>query len=133
MPSDRHGRTPRADGDRGRRPPQGFRAADTRRFEHLARDALAKLPSGVADAVAGAELTVAAVPPSTATGPGSPELARFSTARPGHRARLELFRGPIELRASDQADLLDIIAAATIDAVSDALGHPPGLRPDEGP
>ncbi len=127
MRDDRRGRAARADGDRARRPPEGFRARSRERFAQLSVEALLDLPAAVAHAAGDAELLIADVPPPPLPSEGEPRLADFSPARPGVPARLTLYRRAIELRAVDRADLTALIVEAAIDAVADALGHPPDL------
>ncbi len=99
------------------------------RFAQLATDALDDLPQPIAEAAATADLAIADVPsplaePAAAPSPAS--LATFATAKPGQRPQLTLFRRPIELRAADRLDLVDVIRSAAVDAIADALGNPPG-------
>ncbi len=127
MRDDRRGRAARADGDRARRPPEGFRARSHERFAQLTDEALLELPAAVARAAGDAEILIADVPPPPLASEVEPKLAAFSPARPGVPAQLTLYRRAIELRAIDRADLTALIVEATIDAVADALGHPPDL------
>lgn len=122
MVRDRRGRVPRADGDPARRPGDGFRTLDRRRFAQLARDAVALLPAPIRTPLAGATLLVRDLPPPPAGLPWEEvPLAAFQAAPPG---RLVLYRRPLELRAESRADLVDAIRDAAGAAVALELGLP---------
>lgn len=118
---DRHGRARRTDGDRRRRPPDGFRARDERRFARLAEDALSSLPTDLLREVADAELQVAHVPPAEAEHAPEPPLARLDLGPP---RRLVVYRRAVELRSSSRADLVEVLREAAARAIVDALGLP---------
>lgn len=122
MPTDRHGRVRRADGDRRRRPVDGFRVRATRRFEDLVEEAVSGLPARMLREIAEAHLRLEAVPPDDAVDAGGEAvLGRLELTRP---RRLVLYRRAIELRAGSRAELTDVIRDATAQAVGMALGWP---------
>jgi len=111
MREDRHGRALRADNERSRRPSDGFRVRDPRRFAGLVEDAVGALPEVLREAVDDAELVVEEVP----EGPGAdgePALATFRPARRGERARITVYRRPLELRALSRGELGELIRLA---------------------
>lgn len=122
MREDRHGRARRTDGDRRRRPVDGFRARGTRRFEDLVEDALSGLPVRHLKEIAEARLALEAVPPTDAVTPdGDAVLGRLELRRP---RTLVLYRRAIELRAGSRAELTDVIRDAAGQAIGMALGWP---------
>jgi len=123
MREDRHGRLRRTDGDRRRRPVDGFRARDRARFEDVAEDALGGLPARVLREIAGARLGLEDVPPQPepADAGEEPELGRLELGTP---RRLVLYRRPIELRAGSRMELADAVRDAAAEAVGRALGWP---------
>lgn len=123
MASDRHGRAARTDGDRRRRPVDGFRMHDVRRFTAVVEDALATLPQALRDAAGEALVAVEDVPPagSDAVIP----LARFEPAQSRRQlpGKLILYRRPLELRALSRDDLAELIRAAAGREIARALGR----------
>lgn len=133
--ADRHGRAQRADGDRRRRPVDGFRARDEDRFRRLVEDAVADLPPRYLEQFRDARLVIADVPavedvPTTSAREGAdaapatgrdwePTLAEFVVGTP---SVLTAYRRPLELRAGSRADLNEVIQEAVARAVSAALG-----------
>jgi len=133
--ADRHGRAQRADGDRRRRPVDGFRVRDEDRFRRLVEDAVADLPPRYLEQFRDARLVIADVPavediPMTSAQEGAdaasgtgrdwePTLAAFVVGTP---SVLTAYRRPLELRAGSRLDLNDVIQEAVARAVSTALG-----------
>jgi hypothetical protein len=125
---DRHGRGSRADNDPRRRPSDGFRTADGRRFAALVRQVVAALPTDLRSHLDQAELAVEDVPDpgSGLDRQGAVVLARLDLpAGPRSTPLLTVARRPIELRARNRLDLVDEVARAVRDAVREALGQPP--------
>jgi predicted Zn-dependent protease with MMP-like domain len=129
---DRHARHRRADTDRRRRPVDGFRATDPRRFERLVEDAIAALPEGLLTHLDDVQITVADVPPPDPAGTGSDEilLARYRGAPKTGRGRgdaalpdrLTLFRRPLEARANSKAELAELVREAVVHEIAHHLG-----------
>lgn len=127
--TDRHARHRRADRSRRRRPPDGFRTPTSSRFDRLVNDAVRSLPPGLLSYLDGVQLAVADVPPADplsdgdevllgryeppGTVPGPPE----STAE-----RLVLFRRPLEARASDRLELMELVRHAVVDQLAVRFG-----------
>lgn len=129
---DRHARHRRADTDRRRRPVDGFRARDLRRFERLVEDALAELPAELLSHLDDVLLTVADVPPADAAGAGGDAvlLGLYQQAEPADRGsgaaalpdRITLFRRPIETRATSKDDLAEIVRETVVYEIAHHLG-----------
>jgi predicted Zn-dependent protease with MMP-like domain len=129
---DRHARHRRADADRRRRPVDGFRARDPRRFARLVEDALAVLPAPLLAHLDGVQLEVAELPPPDPAGEGHDEVllgiyepaptARRSARPTALAGRLTLFRRPIEARATSKADLADIVRETVVLEIAHHLG-----------
>jgi len=121
---DRHGRVLRADTERSRRPSDGFRLRDARRFRQLAEEAVDGLPDALLDAVDDADVLVGEVPP-----PGAPDrpdeeppLAAFVPRQGGRPARVTVYRRPVELRAASKGELVELVRLAVGREVARALG-----------
>ncbi len=114
MVADRHARAARADLDRFRRPVDGFRVKDRRRFVDLARRAIADLPPPLAEVAGRAQLRVAAVPPG--------DDVRLAALEPDRR-RLWLYRRPVEARALGRGQLIDVLRGAVAETVATELGR----------
>ncbi len=132
---DRHGRFRRADADRRRRPNDGFRLSNLRRFERLIDDALASLPPELLAYVQNVQLMVEDVPPADVLGRGDEVLLGLyqgvpRTARAGDPPvlpdRITLYRRPIEARASNRAELGELVR----DVVVHELAHHFGIDDD---
>lgn len=123
MHPDRHGRTRRTDGDRRRRPADGFRARDPRRFVDLAEEAIRTLPVRLLREIADARLMVEDVPREEDDGvlPDEPPLGRLELGSP---RVLVLYRRPIELRAGSRGELGDVLRDAVAQAIGRGLGWP---------
>lgn len=123
---DRHGRAARADSDRRRRPSDGFRVRDARRFRRLVDDAVAGLPEELLTAVREAEILIEEVPPAALVnldaGDEDVPLAAWNGAEHRRSARITLFRRPLEVRAGSAGELVDLIRLAVGEEVADALG-----------
>ncbi len=125
MVTDRHGRAPRADNDRRRRPADGFRLHDGRRFSRLVQEVLPTLPARLIEALADAQVVVDDVPPA---GAGDVPLARFD---PGSSPpRLTVYRRPLESRALSREELGELVRAAVGREVARALGLADDLGDD---
>ena len=118
---DRHGRLARADSDRRRRPSDGFRVRDVARFQRIAEDAIATLPSPVLDALAEADLVLEEIPPEPAAGENVVPLAEFRPAGV-ERARVTVYRRPIEARAITRGEVADLVRLAVGREVAFTLG-----------
>jgi hypothetical protein len=115
MPQDRHGRARRADADRLRRPADGFRTRDRRRFMRLVLDVLPTLPEPLRKAVREARVRIEEVPPENVV-----RLARWE----GHGGgSLVVFRRPVETRALGRSDLQAVVRSAVGREVAASLGR----------
>ncbi|WP_052666158.1 metallopeptidase family protein [Nitriliruptor alkaliphilus] len=132
MRDDRHARHRRADTDRRRRPVDGFRASDRRRFERLVEDAVAGLPEELLSHLDNVQLTVVDVPPADPVGDGRdavllglyqgvPRTERTwgAAALPD---RITLFRRPLEARASSRAELAEIVRETVVHEIAHHFG-----------
>lgn len=123
MREDRHGRAARADSDRRRRPSDGFRLRDRGRFERITEDAIGTLPPLLLDALTDAELLVEEIPPGPAQADEEVPLADFRPAARGRqRARITVYRRPVEARAQGRAELAELVRLAVGREVAIALG-----------
>ena len=119
---DRHGRAKRADNNRRRRPPDGFRATHGARFSDLVENAISELPPALLQGVSGVEIVIEAVPPldSAAIAKGAVPLARLlehrgesgGTSPVTEGRRLVVYRRPLELRSSSRSELVEVIRIA---------------------
>jgi predicted Zn-dependent protease with MMP-like domain len=129
---DRHARRRRADTDRRRRPVDGFRAPDLRRFERLVEDAVAALPEGLLAHLDNVQITVTDVPPPDPVGTGSDEvlLGLYQGVPKTRRGwgdtalpdRISLFRRPLEARANSKAELADLIRETVVHEIAHHFG-----------
>lgn len=129
MRHDRHGRTQRADGDPRRRPADGFRVRDGRRFARLVEEAVTLLPAAVGAHAEQAELVIADVPAADAE--HDVPLARYERAARGRPDRLTVFRRAVESRAASREELTEIARVAIAEEIADALGIDLGEEWDE--
>lgn len=136
MGDDRHGRHRRADGDRRRRPVDGYRTRDLGRFGRLVDEVLGSLPEPLLTQLDGALVRIEDVPPVDA------DEVRLALYRPGSRhcsprrapawsgtaettARgdlLVLYRRPIEARATSRAELVELVREVVVLELADHLG-----------
>ncbi|HUH06489.1 MAG TPA: metallopeptidase family protein [Egibacteraceae bacterium] len=122
---DAHGRSGRTDNDPRRRPPDGFRARDARRFRQLASEIPATLPNRVLEAAGAMVVEVEDVPGrAESRAGGTVKLARFEPGGDGGVARLVLYRRALEARATSRYDLAEAVRSAAIEAIAHALGIP---------
>ena len=129
---ERHARRRRADVDRRRRPVDGFRATDRRRFERLVEDALAELPESLLEHLDNVQLTVEDVPPPDPVGTGSDEilLGLYQGVPKTERGwgdaalpdRITLFRRPLEARATSKAELAELVRETVVHEVAHHFG-----------
>jgi predicted Zn-dependent protease with MMP-like domain len=128
---DRHGR-----GLRGRLVPATVPLARTRAeiFDDLVLDTVEELERRFAKELADVEFAVEDVPPelnvydSDVLEDGEVPLARLQPIRlgePDSRARIVLYRRPLELRASHREDLADLVHDVIIEQVANLLGVDP--------
>jgi predicted Zn-dependent protease with MMP-like domain len=122
MTPDRHGRAARSDNDRRRRPSDGYRVRDERRFLDLVEDVLATLPQRLLDAVASARVTVEDVPPPPDPHGGTPDDIPLSAFDPAGEGTLIVYRRPLELRAVSRGDLDDVVRLAVGREVARVMG-----------
>lgn len=132
---DRHARHRRTGTDRRRRPVEGYRATSTDRFDRLVNDAISSLPKPLLTYLDDVQLMIADIPPVDSLDSGEQlALGLYQAASPsgrGRRAsrppdRLTLFRRPIEARAHDKRDLIDLIQ----ETVVHELAHHHGIDDD---
>jgi predicted Zn-dependent protease with MMP-like domain len=133
---DRHGRALRADGDPRRRPPDGYRVRDRRRFAALARRVVAELPDDLRHHLDRATVDVVDVPDARAlrhvgSDPADVPLADLDLGGPGRPRVLHVHRRPIEARADRRSELIAVLDLAIRHAVQDALGLPRDPDPDD--
>ncbi len=127
---DRHVRHRRGVADRRRRPSEGFRTAGVQRFERLVESALASLPPKLLAYMDNCQIVVENVPPPDVLGRGDgillglyqgvPPTAGASDAPAP--ARITLYRRPIESRAMNKEDLLDLVREVVINELAHHFG-----------
>jgi predicted Zn-dependent protease with MMP-like domain len=122
MTLDRHGRAARSDNDRRRRPPDGFRVHDARRFADLVEDVLATLPRILLDALSGARVVVEDVPPLGTRHLQESEEIPLARFEPAPDAVLTVYRRPLEMRAVSRTELDDVVRLAVGEEVARATG-----------
>jgi hypothetical protein len=116
MREDRRGRLTAVDREPHRRPADGFRTRDARRFRQLALTAIGSLPTPLRTAASAADIVVADLPPPAE----APALARWLPDAVGQRRTLVLYRRVIEARATSKHELLAVLRTA----IGEALGEP---------
>lgn len=142
---DRHGRVIRADNNRRRRPPDGFRTAHGARFSDLVENAIAELPPTLLEGVSGVDVVIEAIPPvddkviargevplarlfdEPVQGPGTLETRRIpvgseTTSSMTRSRRLVVYRRPLELRSTSRGELIEVIRTAIGVEVARFLG-----------
>jgi predicted Zn-dependent protease with MMP-like domain len=111
--TDRHARFRRADTDPRRRPVDGTRASSGRRFSRLLDDALASLPPGLLAYLEQVQLRIEDVPPVEDA--DDVPLSSYTRAVPprvgllGAFDQLTVYRRPVEARARDRLELLELL------------------------
>jgi hypothetical protein len=105
----------------------GVPAARTRsqRFDAHVLDAVGRLEARWSEALADVDVAVEAVPPSDPS-PWEEQVAplgRVFPAEPGRRARLVVYRRPVEARADD--DLPRLVHEVVVEQVATLLGRSP--------
>ena len=101
----------------------------SQRFDDLVRDVIVRLESRWAADLREVEFAVEDVPPD-ATGWAEGVVADETAGGPvplgrllrGAPTRVVVYRRPLEARASDRADLADLVAEVVLDQVSQLLG-----------
>jgi predicted Zn-dependent protease with MMP-like domain len=134
---DRRGRGPR-----GPLAPRQVPLAEspTERFDNLVLDAVEHLEARWREEMKGLDFAVEEVPPTDAEATyadeiesGGVPLARLLPAAGGERARIVLYRRPLELRASDRTDLEDLVHDVVVEEVAHFLDlDPETLDPGYG-
>jgi predicted Zn-dependent protease with MMP-like domain len=123
---DRHERLRRATPDRRRRPVDGFRVRDRRRFERMVVAAMDRLPEALLVHLDGTQLVIEDLPP-----PGEGDEVPLGSYRgPGSTApdgsplpqRVTVYRRPIEARALDRAEVSELIRLTVLHEVAEHLG-----------
>ena len=114
----------------------------TQRFDGIVLDAVEHVEERWHDRLAAVDFAVEEVPPveadGSATGGWEDEissagvpLARLLGAAPGRRARIVIYRRPLELRAADREDLEDLVHDIVVEEVAHFLGMDPAeVDPD---
>lgn len=127
---DRHARYRRGDFDRRRRPSEGFRVADTRRFQRLVDDVLASLPAKLLAYLERVDVVLEDVPPSDALRSGeiplgvyeSVPVATRGSGPPTPTGRVTLYRRPLESRVTGKEELVDLIREVVVHELADHFG-----------
>ncbi|MDX1619597.1 MAG: metallopeptidase family protein [Nitriliruptorales bacterium] len=126
MTDDRHNRRRTPVTDRLRRPPDGYRARSSDRFDRLVDDAMSQVPAALLAQVDNVAIVVEDVPP-----PGEGVLLGLYEGVPrtdrGFDApllpdRITLFRRPLELRARSKEELKTVIAETIIHEIAHHFG-----------
>ena len=116
----------------------------TQRFDGIVLDAVEHVESRWHDRLTALDFAVEEVPPLEPAGGWEDEissagvpLARLLAPGPGRRARIVIYRRPLELRAIDTEDLEDLVHDIVVEEVAHYLGldpsevDPDGFGPDE--
>jgi len=126
---DRHARHRHRPADPRRRPWQGYRSGDARRFDRLVAEALRAVPAPLLEQLSTIEVHVAELPPTEPAGSTAPvALAAVRTTRSRGTAtqpspdRLVLYRRPLEARARDRAELTDLLRRVVVHELARQLG-----------
>jgi predicted Zn-dependent protease with MMP-like domain len=126
---DRHGRTRRADADRRRRPVDGYRLRDRRRFERLVVDTMGTLPEELMVHLDGTQLVIEDLPPASEHGEGEVPLGTYrgpdAELGPDRRPlpqRVTVYRRPIEARATSRAEVVELVRLTVLHEVAHHLG-----------
>ena len=113
----------------------------TQRFDGIVLDAVEHVESRWHDRLAAVDFAVEEVPPLDPDGSATSwedeissagvPLARLLAAGPGRRARIVIYRRPLELRAVDREDLEDLVHDIVVEEVAHFLGMDPAeVDPD---
>jgi len=118
-----------------RRVPVPAWRSSTDRFDDVVRDVFGQIEQHWGQELADVELAVEDVPPAVTAGEeglvtdetegGTVPLARAVLARAGAPARVLVYRRPLEVRAEDLGDLVDLVHDVLVDAVAHLLGKDP--------
>jgi predicted Zn-dependent protease with MMP-like domain len=111
------------------------------RFDSIVLDAVEHVEERWHDRLAAVDFAVEEVPPVDPEGSGGGwedeissagvPLARLLGAAPGRRARIVIYRRPLELRAVDRDDLEDLVHDIVVEEVAHFLGMDPAeVDPD---
>ena len=111
----------------------------TQRFDGIVLDAVEHVESRWRDRLAAVDFAVEEVPPldpgsgweDEISSAGVP-LARLLAPGPGRRARIVIYRRPLELRAVDTEDLEDLVHDIVVEEVAHYLGLDPSEVDPEG-
>lgn len=110
----------------------------TERFDGIVLDAVEHVEARWHDRLASVDFAVEEVPPvgdedgwdDEISSAGVP-LARLLSPGPGRRARIVIYRRPLELRAIDRDDLEDLVHDIVVEEVAHYLGMDPSeVDPD---
>ena len=111
----------------------------TQRFDEIVLDAVEHVETRWRDRLATVDFAVEEVPPVDASGGWDDEissagvpLARLLPPGPGRRARIVIYRRPLELRAIDREDLEDLVHDIVVEEVAHYLGLDPAEVDPEG-
>ena len=113
-------------------------SSPTQRFDGIVLDAVEHVEARWHDRLAAVDFAVEEVPPLDASGGWDDEissagvpLARLLPPAPGRRARIVIYRRPLELRAVDSEDLEDLVHDIVVEEVAHYLGlDPSDVDPD---
>ena len=104
----------------------------TERFDEIVLDAVEHVEERWRDRLASVDFAVEEVPPTDDGGGWDDEissagvpLARLLPPGAGRRARIVIYRRPLELRALDRDDLEDLVHDIVVEEVAHFLGLPP--------
>jgi predicted Zn-dependent protease with MMP-like domain len=107
-------------------------SSPTQRFDGIVLDAVEHVESRWHDRLAAVDFAVEEVPSLDANGGWEDEissagvpLARLLPPAPGRRARIVIYRRPLELRAIDTEDLEDLVHDIVVEEVAHYLGLDP--------
>lgn len=125
---DRHARHRRPDSDPRRRPIDGFRVTSAARFDRIVRDAVGSLPPPLLRFLDGVHIAIGELPPVAPE--GEDDAIRLSTYADGRDAgpetadlppadRIILYRRPLEARARNQHDLIELIRETVVHELAD--------------
>jgi predicted Zn-dependent protease with MMP-like domain len=120
---DRHGR-----GLRGPLAPRGVPLARTRaqRFEDLILEAVTRLEGRWEEQLSAIEFAVEEVPPQPLPGDGDPvPLSRLHLAEPGRRARIIVYRRPVQARAEGEDELAALVSDVVVEEFARLLSMDP--------